>query len=234
MNPLYLPFNNPPPAPRAPPAPPAFASPTFLLSSPTPPDPGGLSAPSKYSKYSLYLTPPVLSVSSIYLTQGLLGLTSLARQFLLKDSLHLEPSQTAALSGLFILPWTVKPLYGLLSDALPLFGSRRKSYLILAGLVASLCNLLLSLPSLRVYLHEAYGVPEAGWALSLLVLASACVALTDVVADGLVVAAAREPPAPGKGQVPLTGPNLQSLCWGSAAVGGILAAYGSGALVGSL
>lgn len=36
-----------------------------------------------------------------------------------------------------MLPWTIKPLYGFLSDGLPLFGYRRKSYLVGAGAVGT-------------------------------------------------------------------------------------------------
>ena len=31
------------------------------------------------------------------------------------------------------IPWSIKIIYGLLSDNVPLFGTRRKSYLILMG-----------------------------------------------------------------------------------------------------
>jgi predicted MFS family arabinose efflux permease len=35
------------------------------------------------------------------------------------------------------LPWIIKPVYGIVSDFLPLFGYRRKSYLVLANLMAA-------------------------------------------------------------------------------------------------
>src|SRR6266566_4554842 len=46
-------------------------------------------------------------------------------------------------TGLLGLAWSVKPIFGLLSDFVPLAGYRRKSYLILASLVtmASLAGL---------------------------------------------------------------------------------------------
>lgn len=56
-----------------------------------------------------------------------------------------------------------------------------------------------------------------------LLLGSACVALSDVVADGIVVTKTREDPVKAG--------SLQSLCWGSAAVGGLLSAYYSGSLL---
>ena len=44
-------------------------------------------------------------------------------------------TQVAILSGLAGVPWLVKPLYGFLSDSVPLFGYRRRSYLMICGAV---------------------------------------------------------------------------------------------------
>lgn len=33
------------------------------------------------------------------------------------------------------LPWTVKPLYGFITDSFPILGMRRRPYLILSGLL---------------------------------------------------------------------------------------------------
>ena len=130
-----------------------------------------------------------------------------------------------------------------MSDSIPLFGSRRKSYLILAAIGAALANLLLSFPSLR----SVFGEDNQVWfVVSCAVFGSGCIAVTDVVADGIVVEETRRVEAEllpvaaetmgeeeglSLPRFELTGPNLQSLCWGSAAVGGILSSYSSGALV---
>lgn len=37
--------------------------------------------------------------------------------------------------GIKALPWVIKPVYGLLSDAVPLLGYHRRSYLILFSLM---------------------------------------------------------------------------------------------------
>src|SRR5258705_13705461 len=51
------------------------------------------------------------------------------------NSLLKSWGQTTAEMGLFVflvgLPWSCKPIYGLISDFLPLWGLRRKSYLLL-------------------------------------------------------------------------------------------------------
>lgn len=71
------------------------------------------------------LTWDILAIMAVYFVQGALGLARLATTFFFKDELHLAPAEVAALSGLFTLPWVFKPLYGFLSDGLPIFGYRR-------------------------------------------------------------------------------------------------------------
>ncbi|MEM8604125.1 MAG: hypothetical protein AAGF24_09865, partial [Cyanobacteria bacterium P01_H01_bin.121] len=83
-------------------------------------------------------TPELLAILIVYFAQGILQLTFLAASFLLKDELGVSPAQAAALSGLIVLPWTLKILWGFLSDAVPIFGYRRRSYLLLSGLVGTL------------------------------------------------------------------------------------------------
>lgn len=51
----------------------------------------------------------------------------------LKQSEGWSPVEIAAYLAVLDLPWIVKPLYGMLSDFLPLFGYRRRSYLLLAN-----------------------------------------------------------------------------------------------------
>lgn len=167
-------------------------------------------------KDSLFLgiqpTPSIVAVMTIYFVEGALGLARLAQTFLLKDELHLGPAEMSALTGIFALPWTIKPLYGFLSDGLPLFGYKRRSYLVLCGILGSLA-----------YTSVALGGRDITTTVVSLLLASACVACSDVVADGMVVELTRKSPSNAGG--------LQSLCWGSAAAGGLLSAYFSGSLL---
>lgn len=72
-------------------------------------------------------------------------LAKLPLQFLLKDRLHVPPEAMAAFFGLTGLAWYFKPLAGLLSDAVPLWGSRRRNYLLVSGLGAGLLWALLGL-----------------------------------------------------------------------------------------
>lgn len=168
-------------------------------------------------------TPETLAIVTIYFVEGALGLARLAQSYLLKDELSLGPAELSAITGLFVLPWTIKPIYGFLSDGFPLFGYQRKSYLIAAGLLGGISYGILGISGLWE------GMPTAtatSWTIVALLVSSACIAFSDVVADGLVVTRTRE----AKDDPAVAG-GLQSLCWGAAAVGGLLSAYFSGSLL---
>lgn len=75
----------------------------------------------------------------VYIVEGLgqvVGLISQPLTFYLKEVHGWSPVQVTAFITLFNLPWVIKPLYGLVSDFLPLFGYRRKSYLLIANAAA--------------------------------------------------------------------------------------------------
>ena len=54
----------------------------------------------------------------------------------LKETQGWDTLQIAASLAVLDVPWVVKPLYGMVSDFLPLFGYRRRSYLLLASAAA--------------------------------------------------------------------------------------------------
>jgi folate/biopterin transporter len=155
----------------------------------------------------------LFAILSVYFVQGILGLARLAVSFFLKDDLGLSPAQMGALTGIAAIPWIIKPLFGFLSDGLPLFGYRRRSYLFLSGLLGSLSWLVLA-----TMVNSVWGVT-----LSLLVT-SLSVAVSDVIADSVVVERAQQESMSKAG-------SLQSLTWGTAALGGLITAYFSGLLL---
>ena len=101
--------------------------------------------------------------------------------------------------ALLAVPWTIKPAFGLLSDFVPLFGSRRRNYLLLANGVAAASLLLLAFIPLA---------PGSRWLLfALLLPTTMAIALGDVIVDALMVE---------KGQpLGLTG-RFQSIQWTAA------------------
>lgn len=55
-----------------------------------------------------------------------------------RDVQEKEPSTVQFYRGITVIPWDVKPLYGLLTDLLPFFGYHRRPYFVLAGLTQNL------------------------------------------------------------------------------------------------
>ncbi|GAB2294839.1 hypothetical protein Dimus_029032 [Dionaea muscipula] len=163
--------------------------------------------------FGVEMSPDIVAVAMVYFVQGVLGLSRLAVSFYFKDDLHLDPAETAIISGFSAFPWLVKPLYGFISDSLPLFGYRRRSYLVLSGLLGALAWGLMT------------SVVDSKYSAAVcILLGSLSVAFSDVVVDSMVVERSR-------GESQSTSGSLQSLCWGSSAFGGIVSSYYSGSLV---
>src|SRR5271155_1813716 len=75
----------------------------------------------------------------VYVVEGLGQIGGLIAQplnYFLKQVHGWTPFQVTAFLTVFNLPWIIKPVYGLISDFVPLFGYRRKSYLIIANIAA--------------------------------------------------------------------------------------------------
>ena len=158
-------------------------------------------------------TPELIAILTVYFVQGILGLSRLAVSFFLKDDLGLTPAQVAALTGISSLPWIIKPVFGFISDGFPIFGYRRRPYLILSGFLGTISWLALAT------------VVNNGWeATAVILLTSVSVAISDVIVDSLIVERAREESIAKSG-------SLQSLSWGFSALGGLITAYLSGLLL---
>jgi folate/biopterin transporter len=158
-------------------------------------------------------TPELMAILLIYLVQGILGLARLAVSFFLKDDLGMTPAEVSAMLGIIILPWTLKPLLGFMSDGLPILGYRRRPYLILSGVLGTASWIALGT------------VVETVWQATLIIaLSSLSVAISDVIVDSLIVERARKESLSNAG-------SLQALCWGTSAFGGLLTAYLSGFLL---
>ena len=127
-------------------------------------------------------------------------------------------SELAGFAALLALPWWLKPIYGLVSDFIPLAGYRRRSYLVIAGTTAAISFL-------GVFL---FPVPfGARWLLlAALVLPTVAVAWSDVVIDALMVE---------RGQPRGITGHLQAVQWGAmwsativaGLIGGYLAQHGA-------
>jgi MFS family permease len=160
-----------------------------------------------------------LLFGAIYFVQGIAepteGLIAQPVRSVLERRGH-SYAEISSFAAMLAIPWSLKPLYGLLSDLVPLAGYRRKSYLILTSLV-TIVGLLIGALAL------ARGMPIS-WLLWLLLAPTLAVAFSDVVADALMVEHGQP--------LGITG-QLQSIQWAAmygatiiaGAVGGYLSEY---------
>jgi MFS family permease len=76
----------------------------------------------------------------VYVAEGIGqtgGLIAQPLNYFLKQTYGWSPVQVTAYLTVLNLPWIIKPVYGIVSDFLPLFGYRRKTYLALANAAAA-------------------------------------------------------------------------------------------------
>ncbi|KAG2780043.1 hypothetical protein JG687_00001279 [Phytophthora cactorum] len=154
----------------------------------------------------------LLLVSTVYAVQGFTSFSALAVNYFFKDNLQLQPAESQSLLTVMMVPWGIKPLYGIISDSLPLFGYHRKSYMMLCSAMGAIATLTLAVPDL---------ITTPVGAVLVLMLNSLSTAVIDVVIDARVVEMSRLDPKYGAN-------DLQSVSWVSMSVGGVLGSFLSG------
>ena len=155
------------------------------------------------------LAPLLVLFGSLYFVQGIVeptaGMPSQPIQAQLEDW-----GQTPAAIGILLtfigIPWSLKPLFGLVSDFFPIWGRRRKPYLIVSTAITGLAFL-----GLATLWGDKTGVSQYAW---LLLLVCVGIAMTDVVIDALAVETGQP--------LRLTG-QFQAVQWGTMSAASILA-----------
>src|SRR5438034_610836 len=110
---------------------------------------------------------------------GVIG--RLPLQLLLKQELHFTAQTLAAFMLIATFAWNVKPVAGILSDAFPLFGTRRRHYMLLGSGLAALCWFLTGV------------VPRSYWPLLLATFgANTFMVIASTVMGGLMVEAGQK------------------------------------------
>jgi MFS family permease len=112
----------------------------------------------------------------VYFAQGMWYLPDQTISIVLKER-GLSAGQVATFYFVARFSWNVKPLYGLLSDFVPLFGRRRQSYFWLTSALAAAAGLTLAL--LTAHPYQAL--------LALFTAMGVGLAFTDVLTDALMV-----------------------------------------------
>jgi MFS family permease len=120
----------------------------------------------------------MLFFAIVYVVEGIgqarIGIIAQPLTYYLKD-LDWTPVQITAFLGLFNFPWVIKPVFGLVSDFVPLFGYRRKAWLILASIGAIACY------------GAAAGTSAPGSLAVYLVLTAYCMAIASTLCGALLV-----------------------------------------------
>jgi len=107
--------------------------------SPDPPDLGVNSA--RYRNLALIMSLGIFA--STFSQTQVLGMYPF--RFLLKDQLHEGAFRVALFMQLASMPWNLKIIAGIICDGLPIFGSRRRYYLLLSTLLSGLLWLAVAL-----------------------------------------------------------------------------------------
>jgi MFS family permease len=112
----------------------------------------------------------------VYFAQGMWSLPVQTMTLVLKER-GLSSTAVADFFLLSTIPWVIKPVYGLLSDLVPLFGRRRKSYFLLASGLAAAAGLAAALAAEHGYWRLAWLYTAMGFGL----------AFVDVLTDAIMV-----------------------------------------------
>ena len=105
----------------------------------------------------------------------------------LKNRLHLGAADVAAFWAVGTVAWYAKPLAGLLCDGVPLFGSRRRAYLIAGGIAAA-----------ALWGALALAPPTRGALLALVVAINVALVIVSAAVGGLLVAEGQRHAATGR------------------------------------
>ncbi|KAL8205644.1 hypothetical protein R6Q57_009195 [Mikania cordata] len=145
-------------------------------------------------------------VCLIYFTQGFRSFVWAVISYQLNDKSKLSTSASQFVTSMLFLPWSIKPIYGIISDCIPIKGRKRIPYLVTASLFSLVPWVILgSQESLWNSIHQL---------VIFLLLQNLGSAIADVVIDAMIAEAARHEKATCSG-------DLQSLSWISMALGGI-------------
>ncbi|XP_023637203.1 probable folate-biopterin transporter 2 isoform X2 [Capsella rubella] len=157
----------------------------------------------------------LFGVVSIYgINQGFgNSLGKVATEYYMKDVQKVQPSQYQSLFTVTKIPWIIKPLWGILTDVVPIYGSHRGPYFIIAGVLGVVSFLFLSVQSnLNLYL-----------ALFWMTISSTGTAIADVTIDACIAYNSNEHPS--------LAPDMQTFSNSSSSIGALIGSFMSGILL---
>lgn len=161
------------------------------------------------TKKQIFQLSTVFALIYFFSTNGMASLPGLTVTFLLKDVLKMTASAAAYFGAVTLLGWAIKPLWGIISDAVPILGFRRKPYLIATAIMAAI--IWFSLGVIHNYTIKTL--------LILFTLSSFAYAFMDVICDALMVETGKPHNLTGK---------FQSVQWTSVYVASIITGFAGG------
>ena len=142
----------------------------------------------------------------MYWNQGIWGLKASPLYYLMRENWHLSVSTIALIGCISTLPWTTKPLFGIIVDSFPLFKKKTKYWLILNYIIISVLSILIWIFGLNIYTLTITGF-----------IFGVCFAWNDVGADAFVCILEKKHNLQGK---------LQSISWFSLSLAGLVTSLG--------
>ncbi len=147
-----------------------------------------------------------LLFSLIYWNQGIWGLKAAPLYYLQRETWGLSASMIALIGCIITIPWTIKPLWGIIVDSCPLKGKKSKYWLILNYSVIFIISILVAIFGLNIYTLVLTGF-----------LTGIAFAFSDVAGDGLVCVLEKKYKLQGK---------LQAISWASISLAGLVTSLG--------
>lgn len=144
--------------------------------------------------------------SLIYFNQGIWGLKNAPLFYLMRESWGLSVSMIALIGAITTIPWTIKPLFGIIVDSFPLFKKKTKYWLVLNYSFISLLSLIIWKTGLNLWSLAVTGI-----------VFGTCFAFSDVAGDGFVCVLEKKFNLQGK---------LQAVSWFSLSLAGLVTSLG--------
>ena len=117
----------------------------------------------------------------VALSLGFQEFPNLAISYFFKDDLHLDLTQMSFYNSLLNFIWVLKPVFGFIVDSYPIFGSHRRSYLIIFSLLGSTGWLMFGL-----------WVSTLGQAMFTKTLINVSTSFCNVIGEGIMVTSAQK------------------------------------------
>jgi len=121
----------------------------------------------------------------VYFAYGFAGITAVTFTFIKKDVLPFTAVEWASIGIWASLPWSIKMVYGSMIDGITIFGSRRKSYIVLGSILMIIGKIalidLITYKFLTAFASE-YAIMSIG-----AFLAVSGTVMADIVADTMTV-----------------------------------------------